>query len=72
VPKVTQAFWTRDGQRIPRALSLLAAAPIDTDLDPVTVVLDAFEPLMLEIKNLSRRLELLASTAAVRGTFYAS
>lgn len=67
-PTVTRAFWTKDGQRIPRSLSQLALDPIDADLDPVTVALDTFEPLMLEIKNLSRCVELLGSSVAAPGT----
>ena len=69
-PSVKQAFWTRDGQRIPRALSQLAAAPIDTGLDPVSVALDAVEPLRLEIKHLTRCVESLASSTAVPRSLY--
>ena len=69
-PTVKQAFWTDDdGKRIPKALSQLAADSIDADLDPVAVALDTFEPLMLEIKNLSRCVELLTNSAT-RGTTF--
>ncbi len=68
-PKALKAFWTLDGKRIPKALSQLAADPIDADLDPVTVALDAFEPLMLEMKNLSQCVKVLANSTAASRTF---
>jgi hypothetical protein len=54
LPKIKQAFWTLDGKRIPKALSQLAAAPLDLELDPTTAALEAVEPLLEELRCLSR------------------
>jgi hypothetical protein len=64
-PNITKAYWTKDGKRIPKALSLLAADDIDAELDPVAIALDTVEPLREEIKNLSRCLEILISTGSI-------
>ena len=52
-PQVKQAYWTLDGKRIPKALSQLAATPLDRELDPAEVALGALEPLQVEIRGLA-------------------
>lgn len=67
-PGIAKAYWTKDGSRIPKALSLLVSDTIDSEIDPVAIALDTVEPLKEEIKNLSKCLELLISTSSIEKT----